>query len=88
MIFVEILLPLAAFCAGVVALVVLFRSGARTRTKVLWAVAIVCLPLIGAFAYLLVSPSRAMDFDVLDKPPVNARQQMDQSYEMSHRPLG
>jgi len=87
-IFVEILLPLAAFCAGVFALVVLFRSGARTSTKVFWTAVIVLLPLLGALAYLLVSPTRAMDFDVLDKPPVNARQQMDQNYEMSHRPLG
>jgi hypothetical protein len=87
-IFVEILLPLAAFCLAVFALVALFRSGARKSTKVFWAIVIVCLPLIGSFAYLLVSPSRAMDFDVMDEHSVSARQQMDQNYEMSHRPLG
>jgi energy-coupling factor transporter transmembrane protein EcfT len=85
---IEILLPIAAFIICVFALTALLRSGARKSTKVFWALIIIFLPVIGSLAYLLVAPSRAMDFDVLDKPPVNVRQQTDQNYEMSHRPLG
>lgn len=86
--FIEILLPLAAFIICVFALTALLRSGASRRTKVIWALVIVFLPVIGSLAYFLGAPSRAMDFDVLDKPAVNPRQQADQNYEMSHRPLG
>jgi energy-coupling factor transporter transmembrane protein EcfT len=88
MTFIEILLPIAAAVVCIFALVALLRSGAETATKVLWGLLIVFLPVFGALAYLLTAPSRAMDFKVLEKPPVNARQQMDQNYEMSHRPLG
>jgi hypothetical protein len=42
----------------VIALVSLLRSGADTATKILWALLIVLLPLLGMVLYFLMGPGR------------------------------
>jgi Phospholipase_D-nuclease N-terminal len=42
----------------VVALVSLLKSGADTATKILWALLIVLLPLLGMVLYFLMGPGR------------------------------
>jgi len=42
----------------VIALVSLLKSGADTATKILWALLIVLLPLLGMVLYFLMGPGR------------------------------
>ena len=42
----------------IIALVSLFQSGADTATKVLWALLIILLPVIGMILYFLMGPGR------------------------------
>jgi phospholipase D-like protein len=69
------------------ALLELFRSGSRGWVKAVWALVIVCLPIVGSIAYLLVAPTRALDFNPYDKP-MSDQQRADIQYEMTHRPIG
>jgi hypothetical protein len=84
---VDVALTIAVAICWVVALVALVTSKLSRGGKVLWAVVILVVPLFGAIAFLLASPSKAMDFDVLDKPMSDASRQ-NMEYEMTHRPLG
>lgn len=42
----------------IIALVSLLQSGADTATKVLWALLIILLPVIGMILYFLMGPGR------------------------------
>lgn len=42
----------------IIALVSLLKSGADTATKLLWALLIILLPLIGMVLYFLIGPGR------------------------------
>ena len=42
----------------IIALVSLLKSGADTGTKVLWALLIIFLPVIGMILYFLMGPGR------------------------------
>jgi hypothetical protein len=42
----------------IIALVSLLKSGADTGTKILWALLIILLPLIGMIIYFLMGPGR------------------------------
>jgi Phospholipase_D-nuclease N-terminal len=61
---------IALLCAF--ALVEVARSGLRGRLKAVWAVAIICLPVVGSVTYLVVAPAkrRKLDTDELSQRPV------------------
>ena len=42
----------------IIALVSLLKSGADTTNKILWALLIILLPLIGMVLYFLIGPGR------------------------------
>ena len=85
--FVDVALTIAVAICWSVALVALVSSKLSRGAKALWVVLILVVPVFGAIAFLLASPSKAMDFDVLDKPVSDANRR-NMEYEMTHRPLG
>lgn len=52
------LIGLVVLVLDVVAAVSLLSSGAATRTKLLWLLAIVLLPLVGMLLYFAAGPGR------------------------------
>jgi hypothetical protein len=70
------------------ALVELLRSGSRGWVKAVWTLVIIGIPIAGAVAYLLVSPSNALQFDPREGKPMSAEQRDDLDYAMSNRPIG
>ena len=52
------LLWLVITVLDIIALVSLLKSGADTTTKLLWALLIILLPLIGMVLYFLIGPGR------------------------------
>ena len=52
------LLSLAVLVLDVIALVSLLKSGADGATKILWALLIILLPVIGMILYFLLGPGR------------------------------
>jgi len=52
------LLWLVITVLDIIALVSLLKSGADTATKLLWAILIILLPLIGMVLYFLIGPGR------------------------------
>ncbi|HLN58916.1 MAG TPA: PLD nuclease N-terminal domain-containing protein [Thermoanaerobaculia bacterium] len=52
------LLSLAVLVLDVIALVSLLQSSADTATKILWAVLIIFLPVLGMILYFLMGPGR------------------------------
>jgi hypothetical protein len=52
------LLWLVITVLDIIALVSLLKSGADTATKLLWALLIILLPLIGMVLYFLIGPGR------------------------------
>ena len=52
------LLWLVITVLDIIALVSLLKSGADTATKLLWALLIILLPLIGMVLYFLMGPGR------------------------------
>jgi len=53
------LLGLVVFVLDVIALVSLLKSGADSGTKILWALLIILLPVLGMILYFLMGPGRA-----------------------------
>ena len=52
------LLGLVVFVLDVIALVSLLKSGADSGTKILWALLIILLPVIGMLLYFVMGPGR------------------------------
>ncbi|HYR46728.1 MAG TPA: PLDc N-terminal domain-containing protein [Thermoanaerobaculia bacterium] len=52
------LLGLVVFVLDVIALVSLLKSGADSGTKILWALLIILLPVLGMILYFLMGPGR------------------------------
>ncbi len=52
------LLWLVITVLDIIALVSLLKSGADTATKLLWALLIILLPLLGMVLYFLMGPGR------------------------------
>jgi len=52
------LLGLVILVLDVIALMSLLKSGADTNTKILWALLIILLPLVGMVLYFLMGPGR------------------------------
>jgi hypothetical protein len=52
------LLSLAVLVLDVIALVSLLQSSADTATKILWALLIIFLPVLGMILYFLMGPGR------------------------------
>jgi phospholipase D-like protein len=52
------LLGLAILVLDIIALVSLLKSTADTGTKVLWALLIILLPVLGMILYFLMGPGR------------------------------
>src|SRR3954452_15488132 len=85
--FFQILLLMSiAFLAGF-ALLELFTSTSRGWVKAVWALAILCFPVVGGLAYLSTAPARVLDHDPLDRPGITPENRADVEFEMTHRPL-
>ena len=52
------LVSLVILVLDVIAIVSLLQSGADTNTKILWALLIILLPLLGMILYFLMGPGR------------------------------
>lgn len=52
------LIGLVILILDVIALVSLLKSGADTGTKILWALLIIFLPVLGMILYFLMGPGR------------------------------
>jgi len=52
------LLGLVVFVLDIIALVSLLKSGADSGTKILWALLIILLPVLGMILYFLMGPGR------------------------------
>ena len=52
------LIGLVILVLDIIALVSLLQSGADAATKILWALLIILLPLIGMVLYFLIGPGR------------------------------
>jgi hypothetical protein len=52
------LVSLVILVLDVIALVSLLKSGADTATKILWALLIILLPVLGMILYFLMGPGR------------------------------
>jgi hypothetical protein len=52
------LLSLAIFVLDIIALVSLLKSSADSGTKILWALLIILLPVLGMLLYFLMGPGR------------------------------
>ena len=52
------LIGLVILVLDIIALVSLLQSGADTATKILWALLIILLPLVGMVLYFLMGPGR------------------------------
>jgi hypothetical protein len=52
------LIGLVILVLDIIALVSLLQSGADVATKILWALLIILLPLIGMVLYFLMGPGR------------------------------
>ncbi|HYR46675.1 MAG TPA: PLDc N-terminal domain-containing protein [Thermoanaerobaculia bacterium] len=52
------MLGLVVFVLDVIALVSLLKSGADSGTKILWALLIILLPVLGMILYFLMGPGR------------------------------
>jgi hypothetical protein len=52
------LIGLVILVLDVIALVSLLQSGADTATKILWALLIILLPVLGMILYFLMGPGR------------------------------
>ena len=52
------LIGLVILVLDIIALVSLLQSGADTATKILWALLIILLPLLGMILYFLMGPGR------------------------------
>lgn len=52
------ILGLVVFVLDIIALVSLLKSGADGPTKILWALLIILLPLLGMVLYFLMGPGR------------------------------
>jgi hypothetical protein len=52
------LIGLVILVLDIIALVSLLQSGADTATKILWAVLIILLPVLGMILYFLMGPGR------------------------------
>jgi hypothetical protein len=85
--FLQIFLAMGVAFLWGFALVELLRSGSHGWVKAVWALAIVCLPIVGPMAYLLTAPTNAMDFDPYDKP-MSEHQRTEMQYQMTKRPIG
>ena len=53
------LIGLVLLVLDIVALIKLLQSGADTSTKILWALLIILLPLVGMILYFLMGPGRS-----------------------------
>jgi hypothetical protein len=53
------LIGLVILVLDIVALVKLLQSGADTGNKILWALLIILLPLVGMILYFLMGPGRS-----------------------------
>jgi hypothetical protein len=52
------LVSIVILVLDVIALVSLLKSGADTGTKILWALLIILLPVLGMILYFLMGPGR------------------------------
>ncbi|HEV8117336.1 MAG TPA: PLDc N-terminal domain-containing protein [Thermoanaerobaculia bacterium] len=52
------LVSIVVLVLDVIALVSLLKSGADTGTKILWALLIILLPVLGMILYFLMGPGR------------------------------
>ena len=52
------IISLVILILDIIALVSLLKSGADTTNKILWALLIILLPLIGMVLYFLIGPGR------------------------------
>ena len=52
------LIGLVILILDIIALVSLLKSGADTATKLLWALLIILLPVLGMILYFLMGPGR------------------------------
>ena len=52
------LIGLVVLVLDIIALVSLLQSGADTATKILWALLIILLPVLGMILYFLMGPGR------------------------------
>jgi hypothetical protein len=52
------LIGLVILVLDIIALVSLLKSGADTGTKILWALLIILLPVLGMILYFLMGPGR------------------------------
>ena len=52
------LVSIVILVLDIIALVSLLKSGADTGTKILWALLIILLPLLGMILYFLMGPGR------------------------------
>ena len=52
------LFGLIVLVLDIIALVKLLRSGAETGMKILWAILIIALPVLGMILYFLMGPGR------------------------------
>ena len=52
------LIGVVVFVLDVIALVSLLKSGADSGTKILWALLIILLPVLGMILYFLMGPGR------------------------------
>jgi len=52
------LLGVVVFVLDVIALVSLLKSGVDSGTKILWALLIILLPVLGMILYFLMGPGR------------------------------
>jgi hypothetical protein len=53
------LFGLIVLVLDIIALVKLLQSGAETGMKILWAILIIALPLLGMILYFLMGPGRS-----------------------------
>jgi phospholipase D-like protein len=72
----EIVVAVAAVSLWVLAFVSLVRSNAGITLKLVWGALILLLPVVGSLVYFLAAPS------------VKEPQELDQDYELTHRPTG
>jgi hypothetical protein len=52
------IIGLVVLVLDIIALVSLLQSGADTATKILWALLIILLPVLGMILYFLMGPGR------------------------------
>jgi Phospholipase_D-nuclease N-terminal len=63
----------------------LAKSHASGKSKALWLVVILLVPVVGALAYLITRPSFATEMNPIDNPSFDPREREATALEMTHR---